>query len=118
MEMLSIIYFIHAHKNTFMVLFEFPLSIWVLKFIVYIKVKVFFCYKKKIKLAEPSVLSVSMLLELFWICCFLSGSIVCFGVFLFSYLISVLVCAMWYQETAFCLLSYEKAAQKKTSFIM
>lgn len=36
----------------------------------------------------------------------------------FSYLISVLVCAMWYQETAGPLLSYEKAAEKNTSFIM
>lgn len=36
----------------------------------------------------------------------------------FSYLISVLVCVMQYQETAFHLLSYEKAAERKTSFIM
>lgn len=79
-----------------------------------------FVIRRKIKLAERSILSVSLLPELFWNGCFLSGSIVCllWGFVFFSYLISVLVCAMWYQETAFRLPSYEKAAEKKTSFIM
>lgn len=71
--------FIRAHKNVFMVLFEFPLSIWVLKFVVYIEVKIFFVTRRKIKLAEPSILFVSVLPELFWNGCFLSGSIVCLG---------------------------------------
>lgn len=49
---------------------------------------------------------------------FLGLLFVALGFCVFSYLISVLVCAMWYQETAFRLLAYEKAAEKKTSFIM
>ena len=69
--------FIHARKNVFMFLFEVPLSIWVWKFIVYIKVKLFFVLKRKMKLAEPSMLSVSVLPELFWNGCFLSGSVIC-----------------------------------------
>lgn len=79
-----------------MFLFKFPLSIWVLKFIVYIKVKIFFVTRRKIKLAEPLILSVLVLPELFWNGCFLSGSIVylVWGFVFFSYLISVLVCAM------------------------
>lgn len=85
----------------FMFSFEFPLSVWVLKFVIYIKVKMFFVIRRKIKLAECLVLSVSLLPELFWNGCFLSGSVVCllWGFVFFSYLISVLVCAMWYQET-------------------
>lgn len=69
--------FIHADKDMFMFSFEFPLSVWVLKFIIYIKVKMLFVIRRKIKLAERSVLSVSLLPELFWNGCFLSGSIVC-----------------------------------------
>lgn len=86
----------NSHKNVFMFLFKFPLSIWVLKFIVYIKVKIFFVTRRKIKLAEPLILSVLVLPELFWNGCFLSGSIVylVWGFVFFSYLISVLVCAM------------------------
>lgn len=92
---------IHADKNMFMFSFEFPLSVWVLKFIIYIKVKMLFVMRRKIKLPERLVLCVSLLPELFWNGCFLSGSVVCllWGFVFFSYLISVLVCTMWYQET-------------------
>lgn len=63
------------------------------------------------------------MLRLFECCQNCSGMAVSFlglvwGFVVFSYLISVLVCVMWYQETAFCLLSYEEAAEKKTSFII
>lgn len=110
-----------------MFLFQALYSLWVL-FIVSIQVQLFLILRRKMeKLAQPLILSVLEVPELFWACycCFLSGPIVCLVwgfvfcfVLFFSYLISVLVCAMWYQETAFWLLSYEGAAEKKTSFIM
>lgn len=49
---------------------------------------------------------------------FLGPLLVCLGVlWFFSYLISVLVCAMWYQEAAARLLWHGKAAGRKTPFI-
>lgn len=41
-----------------MFLFEFPLSVWMLKFSIYIEVKMLFFIRRKIKLAEHLVLSV------------------------------------------------------------
>ena len=69
--------------------------------------------KNENQMRQPSILPVSGAPELFWGYCSFG-----LGFCAFSYLISVLVCAMRYQETAFRLLSYEKAAEKKTSFIM
>lgn len=92
--------------------------------IVYIKSQNIFNSEKKNEnqMRQPSILPVSGAPELFWdrCCCSLLWGYCSFGLGFsaFSYLISVLVCAMRYQETAFRLLSYEKAAEKKTSFIM
>lgn len=78
--------------------------------------------KNEHKMRQPSILPVPEPRELFWdrCCCSLLWGYCSFvlGLRAFSYLISVLVCVMQYQETAFRLLSYEKAAEKKTSFIM
>jgi len=113
--------FVSAHKNMLMFLFEALLKCLG---IVYIKSQNIFNSEKKNEnqMRQPSILPVSGAPELFWdrCCCSLLWGYCSFGLGFsaFSYLISVLVCAMRYQETAFRLLSYEKAAEKKTSFIM
>lgn len=100
---------------------NFPQAFRCLSLLFILRSKYFFCYKKKNKISRalsPFCLDAARI-ALEWLFPFflLFGSfeVLCF---FFSYLISVLVCAMWYQETAGPLLSYEKAAEKNTSFIM